>query len=303
MPPKRDANKDAANAAAALASASNPGIAALEKRVSALEHGRKKDELRILTAQKKDLLNAEVKSYSNNFFVKGMKYAIKDVQGDEEKEEKFREKALKIFVDQGLLPAKKLFVLGNGPDKGRILRGVLRHAHPVGTRDNSTVVVAFLESWFAGQVNHKFNSGKKLKDGIRISQHMPPIIDALRNEALKARKDIIAEETGRRIIMKKSLRQPWIQLVELKDGRKTPIDFPVDDDRLNNPALTLAKLEMAGFDGFTPKAALPLAQRAMAKPGIVKGKLEKAKRRDEDDEDDNDADEDVEDAMLWSTHD
>ena len=154
-----------------------------------------------------------MKSYSDNLAVKGIKFALKDIQGDEEKEERFREKIMRIFVDQGLVKNNKVFV-ERGDDKGRILSGVLRHCHPVGNRDNGTVVVAFLESWFVSQINSKLNSGKKLKDGVRISQHMPPIIDALRNEALKARRDMIAADSNRKIIVKKLLRKPWIRLVQ-----------------------------------------------------------------------------------------
>ena len=220
---------------------------------------------------------------------KGIKYAIKDVQGDEEKEERFREKVLRVFVDQGLIPAKHIFVGGNGPDKGRILRGVLRHAHPVGTKDNATVVVAFLESWFVAKVNQKLNSGKKLKDGIRIVPHMPPILDALRNEALKVRKTMMAEDASKKVIMKKMLRKPWIALAEVKNGRKVDIDFQVEDGRLVNPALTLARLELEGKDTFTPKMFLSADQQAKIPPGVVK-----AKRNAEDDLDDDDDDDDEE---------
>ena len=149
-PPKDSASSSASS------SASFPGgpssspfvkvLTAIEKRIITIEKSQKKSEIRASVIQKKDLLNAEMKSYSDNVYIKGMKFSIKDAQGDEEKEEKFRESALLVLVEQGLLPAKRVFVQGSGPEKGRILRGVVRHAHPLGGKDNGTVVIAFLES-------------------------------------------------------------------------------------------------------------------------------------------------------------
>lgn len=284
MPPKQQKNPPSASASAPSAP---DGLAALEKRVAAVEKQQKQDKLYGLMKQKKQLLNAEMKSYSDNFAIKGIKYAMKDVQGDEEKEERFREKVMRVFVDQALISAKHIFVGGNGPDKGRILRGVVRHAHPVGKKDNATVVVAFLESWFVQKVNTKLNGGKKLKDGIRIVPHMPPILDALRNEALKVRRTMMAEDSTKKIIMKKMLKKPWIALAEVRNGRKVDIDFPVEDGRLVNPALTLARMELEGKDTFTPKMFLHADEQAKFPPSMVK-----AKRNAEDDLDDDDDDDD-----------
>ena len=81
MPPKQPKNT-------ASTSASAPdGLAALEKRIAAVEQKQKQDKLYGLMKQKKQLLNAEMKSYSDNFAIKGIKYAMKDVKGNEEKQE------------------------------------------------------------------------------------------------------------------------------------------------------------------------------------------------------------------------
>ena len=266
------------------ASSAVAAAAALNKRVAKLEEKQKKRNLFAIVRQKKDLLNAEAKSYLDNFLIKGAKFDIKDAQGDEDKEERFWERMVRIFVDQGLLPAKKVFVAGPKTDgRDRILRGVLRHCHPLGSKDNCSVVVAFLESWLVGQIHKKLTDGKRLKDNIRIIPHLPPILDALRNGALQSRRQLITATPGRKIIMKRLLRRPWIQLVETKDGRKKPIEFSVDDDRLVNPALTLARLEIEGKDPFTPKALLPADQQRLIRPGVV--------RPHNDDDDDVDADE------------
>ena len=232
----------------------------LEERVAELERKDKQNQLFVMMKEKKDLLNAEMKSYSDNLLIKGMKFSIKAVQKDEASEEEFRSYVLKVLVDQGLVTAKKLFV-SKGDDKGSIIRGVLRHAHPLGSKDNCTVVVAFLESWFASSINTKLVNGKKLTGGIRICQHMPPILDALRNEALKARRSFLAADRSRKVILKSTLKAPWIQLIETKDGRKTELSFEVEDSRLANPALTLAKLERED-KSFIQLPFLPREQRA-----------------------------------------
>ena len=115
---------------------------------------------------------------------------MKDFRGDEERKERFREKVLRVLVDQGLVSAKKLFH-NSGDDRGRIIPGILRHCHPLGKKDNSAIVVAFLVPWFVAHINQKLTAGKKLKNGIRVTPHLPPIIDALRNEALRARRALL----------------------------------------------------------------------------------------------------------------
>ena len=263
-------------------------VSALGSRVKALEKSGRKDKLFLLMKQKKDLLNQQVKSYSNNFVVKGIKFSMSDAQGDEEKEERFREAVLKIFVDQGLLPNKKVFVGGSGSDRTHILRGVVRNVHPLSQRDNASVVVAFVESWFVAQINTKLIGGKKMKNGIRIVPHLPPIIDAKKNEALKSRRELVTADPTRKIHLKTLMRKPWIQLVETKNGRKNAIDFSVDDHRLVNPALTLAKLELAGKDAFTLKAFLPADDKALISEAICKAKP----GADDDAVDDDDASDD-----------
>ena len=251
-------------------SSSPASLSVLERRVADLEERQKKQSLFAIVRQKKDLLNSEVKAYSNNFVIKGIKFSIKDVQGDDDKEEQFRVKMVRVFVDQGLVSFDRVFgPKVNGRD--RILTGVLRHCHPLGSRDNCSVVVAFLESWLAGHINKRLAAGKKLKDGVRITPHLPPIIDALRNAALKYRRDELSVNPNRKLVMKTLLRQPWIQLVEVKNGKKVPIDFDVDDRRLLNPAVTLAKLEVLG-KAFKPKAFLSDEERRHNQGGTVKAK-------------------------------
>ena len=132
-----------------------------------------------------------------------------------------------------------------------------------------------------------------MKDGIRVIPHVPPIIDALRNEALKSRSEMRAEDPNRKIIMSKMLKAPWIKLIEVRGGRKVAIDFPVEDKRLVKPAVTLAKLELKGKDSFTPKPLLPASEQALIGDAIVKAKPD----RDDDDEEEDVDEEDVDELM------
>lgn len=87
---------------------------------------------------------------------------------------------------------------------------------------------------------------------IRIFSHLPLILDQLRNEALRERKAIKEASGGiRRIILSDSLRWPWISLIEKDDDVKTPIPFKVEDNRLVDPARTLARLHLSGIREFT----------------------------------------------------
>ena len=132
------------------------------------------------------------------------------------------------------------------------------------------MVVAFVESWFVSHINQKLTAGKKLTGGIRVTPHLPPILDALRNEALKSRRALLHADPNRKIVLKRLNRKPWIELVETVNGRKKSIPFNVDDKRLINPALTLAKMEMEGKDTFTPKMLLSADEQRAYGPGTYR---------------------------------
>ena len=244
-------------------------------------------ELKKLIARKKTFLNAEMKSCSYSFTIRGMKYAIEDAQGNEDKERRFREKALLVLVDQKLLKAESVFVGGVVGEEGRrLIPGIVHHVRPLGPRDNGPVVVSFVgTSSLASAISRKLTQSPQFTGGIRVVAHVPPIIDALRGQALKERSRMLKADPTRRIVVNKSFEIPWIRLSEIfRDGQTVPLPFPVDDDRLVHPALTLVRLEIAGNDTFVPKAALKSPQeRASISPGIVR-----ARNYDDDDDDDND---------------
>ena len=103
---------------------------------------------------------------------------------------------------------------------------------------------------------------------IRIFIHLPPIIDALHNAALKARRELMekAKKEGRirKIHCNVSLSSPWVQLVEIMDsGAKVPIPYVVEDGRLADPADTMATLALRGRgkESFKPFKFLSEAEK------------------------------------------
>ena len=143
------------------------------------------------------------------------------------------------------------------------LRRIVRDAHPLGNRDNATIVIAFTESWVANDIKEIIRKGgrnlvltsKKTRnktETIKINAHFPAIIECLRNEALKARRDLISAGDGNtKYVCNDSMKHPWIQLYEIKGEVKKATPFPVEDGRLADPARTLALYAVHGGD-FKP---------------------------------------------------
>ena len=91
-------------------------------------------------------------------------------------------------------------------------------------------------------------------------------MDALHNEALRARKDLIekAKREGRvrKVHCNVKLSPPWVQLIEMSDsGVKAPVSFVVEDGRLADPAKTLAILALKNNGSFKPYKFLPEAEK------------------------------------------
>ena len=105
---------------------------------------------------------------------------------------------------------------------------------------------------------------------IRIHIHLPPIIDALHNAALKARRELLEkakkEGKNRKLHCNVTLSPPWVQLVEMTEsGVKVPIPFVVEDGRLADPANTLATLSLRerGRENFKPFKFLSEEEKKM----------------------------------------
>jgi hypothetical protein len=81
---------------------------------------------------------------------------------------------------------------------------------------------------------------------------------------MKERRRLIELDDSRKVICATPMRKPWVQLIEIVEGRRTPLPFPVEDGRLANPTETLARLALDGreFKPFkyvsaTEKASIP----------------------------------------------
>jgi hypothetical protein len=214
---------------------------------SEVEQGRREDRIMILKIEKEDMLNRDIKSYENNVKIIGMKFDIKDAQRkDDEGRTAWRKKILDFFVNSKIVTAAKVFHQ-SGSNKGKELRGILRDAYPLQQQDNAAVVVAFTESWFANQIKMRIKGkGLNLEAGVKVHPHYPPIIDALKNEAMKERRRLMDIDGSRKIICATPMKRPWVQLIEVVEGRRTSLPFPVDDGRLGDPTATLARLALEG---------------------------------------------------------
>ena len=117
-------------------------------------------------------------------------------------------------------------------------------------------------------VDLKKNKRGKEPEIMKISSHLPLILDNLRNEALRERRSMKEESEGaRHIIMNESLKWPWISLIVKEDDKSTPIPFRVMDARLIDPARTLALQHLNGIREFTPLHLLSGEEKKKAEKG------------------------------------
>ena len=250
-----------------------------------------KDELAVVREEALDdlgkvydqLINRDMKSYEDNFRIVGLKYEIRDAQKeDDESKDAFINRVLNIFVKAGHLPADKVFHQ-EGSERGKLRAGVLRNLHPLQQRDNAAVVVAFLQSWMTSRIRLRLQGpGAGKVDGIRILAHYPPIIEAIRNEAMKERRRLLnLDNKSQRIVVQMSMKKPWVSLFRVsatnKRDRKA-LPFPLEDDRLENPGKTLAELARAGQE-FIPFGALDDDDKANIVAGTYPAALPAPKRR------------------------
>lgn len=248
------------------------GKDALKTRMDELERkidaGREEDRMRVVGIQKEDLLNKEVKAYENNIKVVGLKYNIESARKrDEAGRAKWRTMILqKILVDTKLVKPEKVFYQAPKELKGKEIRGILRDAHPLRQENNAAIVVAFCESWFASSIKERSKDKRGLILGdLKIHEHLPPIIDQLKNEALRERRRLMNDEGGH-IICSTTMTKPWVSLLKVVDGKKVALPFVVEDGRLAEPAKTLATLALNGNQKFVPLKFLSSVERdAVAK--------------------------------------
>ena len=239
-------------------------VVQLEKDVDAKIHEAKVESV---TIQKRDWLELQCKQFENNIKISGLEYNIKDYHrmNASARKEWRSDIIARAFVDTNVLSEDLLFTKNANGSKA--LRRIVRDAHPLGRTNNSTIIVAFTESWIANDVKERVRKGEGLEmtktrrgkepEVVKIYSHLPTIIDCLRNEALRARKDLKAKSGGKKYVCNESFKQPWISLYEIVGERKIPVPFPVEDRRLIDPARTLAIYAVGKVKEFKPFRLLP----------------------------------------------
>ena len=249
------------------------------------------------TVEKEDILNGLCKSQECNVKVTGVHYRYKDWQKKNAKgrNEWRADMIRRIFVNSNIVEEEILFE--SRPNGKKFLRDVVRDMHPLGQKDKSAtkgpaIIIAFTQSMLANDIKEKVRKdaagieltkpkrGREAEE-IKIISHLPPILEALRNECLRERRRLIAESEGaRRYICDESHKWPWITLLAVGDDKKTPIPFKIEDSRLGNPARTLAVDHLNGIRKFVPYFILNAAQKAKLGPPIMTTVVNPVRRHD-----------------------
>ena len=256
--------------------------AQLDQKIKELEKqmadGRRADLISSTEISETNYLNLLAKSYERNIRVVGLHYNVKDSQSldNEAQQAWFREILKRALIDTEILKEEDVFE--KGPDGRLMMRGIVSNIHPLSPRNNATIVIAFTESWFAQRIkdtvkrNAKTLKLKKGREELRIQVHLPPILEALHNEALKARRVMLDAakdaKKPRRIHCNVKTEHPWIQLIEVVDGNKLPLPFQVEDGRLADPAnstaiLALSKQKFTPFRYLSEKQKKKIPQNVM----------------------------------------
>ena len=251
--------------AAAAAATANAAIAKVNLLESTLNAKIRDAQIAVLKIQKRDFLEAQCKQFENNIKVSGLQYAIKDYHGKNtlQRRDWRAEMAKRAFIETNVLAEDVLFATSANGKKE--LKRILRDAHPLGKNNNATIIFAFTESWLANEIKERVRKAEGLQltklapkrgkepEVVRINSHLPVIIECLRNEGLKSRKNLIAGSNGnKRYTLNESLKAPFISLYEIDGQQKTPLPFQVEDRRLVDPARTLAVLALQGITSFKP---------------------------------------------------
>ena len=245
-------------------------IKEMKSEIKELKKELKKERIKDFGKVFDQFLNRDMKSYEDNFRLVGLKYDIRDAQKDgDEFKDAFMNKVLNIFVNAKVLRAVDLFHQ-EGTEKGKLRAGVLRNLHPLSQRNNATIVVAFVQSWMTARIRQRLQGTSGTINGIKIFPHYPPIIEALKNEAMKERRRLLNEDGGnQRVVVSVQFRKPWVVLIGMSGPKreKTALPFPVDDHRLVDPGQSLAELALADEE-FVPLAFLNDEDKALIEGGI-----------------------------------
>ena len=136
-----------------------------------------------------------------------------------------------------------------------------------------------------GRIRQRLQSGNADISGVKINPHYPPVIEALRNEAMKERRRLLnANNSNQRIVVTMQGKKPWVVLVKITgSGRekreKVSLPFPLEDSRLADPGKCLAELALEDKE-FVPKEFLDEEEQLEILPGeYPAGPLTQRRRR------------------------
>ena len=235
-----------------------------------------------VSIEKTAWLDNQCKQFENNIKISGLLYAVNDYykKNASARRDWRAETVQRALVDTKVMAEYVLFVKNESGKKE--LRRIVRDAHPLGNRDNATVVIAFTESWVANDIKETIRKGgkhlnlisKKTRnktETIKINAHFPAILECLRNEALKVRRELISAggtDGNKRYIVNDSLKHPWVLLYEIVGEEKKAIPFTVEDGRLADPARTLAIYAINGGE-FKPYRMLSADDRKNILPNVL----------------------------------
>ena len=244
--------------------------------------------VRCATVEKEDWLNSQCKSMEVDVKVTGLHYRVKEFQKKNAKgRAEWRADMLRrIFVDTRVIEEDILYESRGGK---KVLRDVIRNMHPLGQKDKTSqigpaIIIAFTQSSVANDIKEvvrkdagielvKTKRGGRDPEKIKIFSHLPPILEALRNECLRERRihkaKEVAEEGTKRFICNESLTWPWISLVVIDGESKTQIPFKLEDARLADPARTLALNHLRGVRKFTPFHVLTADEKRIIGPEVT----------------------------------
>ena len=226
----------------------------------------------IVAIEKRAWLDNQCKQFENNIKVSGLLYSIGDYyKKNATARREWREEIVqRTLVDTNVVAEDVLFARNSNGKKE--LHRIVRDAHPLGNRDNATIVIAFTESWVANDVKETIRKGgshlaltrkvtRNKTEIIKINAHHPAIIECLRNEALKARRALITAGDGtKKYVCNDNLKHPWILLYEIEGESRKAIPFAVEDGRLADPARTLAIYAINGGE-FKPFRMLSVDEK------------------------------------------
>ena len=157
----------------------------------ALKEEVKQGMKRATTITQTNLLNHQIKAYDKNVKIVGMTYDIKDSRTfNKASYDAWCLKVLKTaLISTKVLKEEDVFNVVDGETK--LIRGIISDLHPLGKLNNSAIVIAFNEASFAHQIRETVRKNQGLNMGkIKILVHLPPILDALHNATLLARKEM-----------------------------------------------------------------------------------------------------------------